>query len=332
MKDGQIQQIGKPMDIYNEPKNAFVADFIGESNIYNATMIGKKLVRFLNHDFKCLDDYPLNEKVDVVVRPEDVIITKPLKGQLTGIITTKVFKGVNYQYTMMIGKNELMVKSSIDYPLNTEFGVKIEPNGIHIMKKSFQTNIYTDAYINNNNQVMIDERPFTCDVTQLIPNSKLEEDGYLYVAKTKKKYDLKNADVVAEIDIDRINIVDDINSEDCEAVGQIVDLVYIGDHYRVIVRTETEEDFVLDTPYTYNLHASGAGHFTDKEIYLNKNDFKIAKLQTKKLFIKLFDNMGVKQLKVTPIKLRFKDIKTNKYNHYIDLVDGKVFDLGDLHV
>jgi len=254
MKDGQIQQIGKPMDIYNEPKNAFVADFIGESNIYNATMIGKKLVRFLNHDFKCLDDYPLNEKVDVVVRPEDVIITKPLKGQLTGIITTKVFKGVNYQYTMMIGKNELMVKSSIDYPLNTEFGVKIEPNGIHIMKKSFQTNIYTDAYINNNNQVMIDERPFTCDVTQLIPNSKLEEDGYLYVAKTKKKYDLKNADVVAEIDIDRINIVDDINSEDCEAVGQIVDLVYIGDHYRVIVRTETEEDFVLDTPYTYNLH------------------------------------------------------------------------------
>lgn len=97
-------------------------------------------------------------------------------------------------------------------------------------------------------------------------------------------------------------------------------------------------DSLTSLPYSVALshghvdHASGAGHFTDKEIYLNKNDFKIAKLQTKKLFIKLFDNMGVKQLKVTPIKLRFKDIKTNKYNHYIDLVDGKVFDLGDLHV
>src|SRR5574344_2861223 len=74
MKDGVIQQIGDPMKIYNEPKNAFVADFIGESNIYNGTIIDKLMVRFLGHNFKCLDNYPLNEKVDVVVRPEDVII------------------------------------------------------------------------------------------------------------------------------------------------------------------------------------------------------------------------------------------------------------------
>src|SRR5574344_274731 len=254
MKDGKIQQIGKPMDIYNEPKNAFVADFIGESNIYNATMIGKKLVRFLNHDFKCLDSFPINEKVDVVVRPEDVIVTKPLKGMLSGVITTKVFKGVNYQYTITIGKNELMLKSTTDYPLDETVGLKIEANGIHIMKKDFQTNIYTDAYINNSNDVMIDELPFKCDVTQLIKDSKLDEDGYLVVSKTKKTYDLKNADVVAEIDIDKIQIVDDINSEDAEAVGEIVDSVYIGDHYRIIVRTSDEEDFVLNTPYTYNLH------------------------------------------------------------------------------
>jgi ABC-type spermidine/putrescine transport systems, ATPase components len=268
MKDGKIQQIGKPMDIYNEPKNAFVADFIGESNIYNATMIGKKLVRFLNHDFKCLDDFPLNEKVDVVVRPEDVIVTKPLKGMLSGVITTKVFKGVNYQYTIIIGKNELMLKSPIDYPLNETVGLKIEPNGIHIMKKDFQTNIYTDAYINNNNEVMIDELPFACDVTQLIKDSKLDEDGYLVVSKTKKTYDLKNADVVAEIDIDKIQIVDNIDSEEAEAVGEIVDLVYIGDHYRIIVRTSDEEDFVLNTPYTYNLHDKVGIHVEKEDIRL----------------------------------------------------------------
>lgn len=268
MKDGKIQQIGTPMKIYNEPKNAFVADFIGESNIYNATMIGKKIVRFLNHDFKCLDDYPLNEKVDVVVRPEDVEIIKPTKAQLCGKIVTKVFKGVNYQYTMMIGKNELLVKSIVDYPLNEEVGLKINPDGIHIMKKDFITNIYTDAYINDKNQVCIDEQPFECDVTQLIKDSKLDEDGYLVVNKTKKKYDLKNADVVAEIDIDKIEIIDDIASDLCQCVGEIVDLVYIGDHYRLIVRTDDEEDFVLNTPYTYNIHDRVGIHVKSEDIRL----------------------------------------------------------------
>ena len=85
-------------------------------------------------------------------------------------------------------------------------------------------------------------------------DSKLDEDGYLVVNKTKKKYDLKNADVVAEIDIDKIEIIDDIDSDLCQCVGEIVDLVYIGDHYRLIVRTDDEEDFVLNTPYTYNAH------------------------------------------------------------------------------
>ncbi len=268
MKDGKIQQIGTPMKIYNEPKNAFVADFIGESNIYNATMIGKKMVRFLNHDFKCLDDYPLNEKVDVVVRPEDVEIIKPTKAQLCGKIVTKVFKGVNYQYTMMIGKNELLVKSIVDYPLDEEVGLKINPDGIHIMKKDFITNIYTDAYINDKNQVCIDEQPFDCDVTQLIKDSKLDEDGYLIVDKTKKRYDLKNADVVAEIDIDKIEIIDDIDSDLCQCVGEIVDLVYIGDHYRLIVRTDNEEDFVLNTPYTYNAHDRVGIHVKSGDIRL----------------------------------------------------------------
>lgn len=254
MKDGVIQQIGTPMNIYNEPKNAFVADFIGESNIYNATFLGKKSVKFLGAEFKCLDNFPVNEKVDVVVRPEDVEVTKVNKGQLNGIITQKVFKGVNFQYTVMIGKNEVLVKSIYDYPLNDEVGLKIKPDGIHIMKKDFVTNTYTDAYINNKNQVMIDETPFDCDVTQLIKGSIIDEEGYLVDKKTNKKYDLKDADVVAEADITSVKIVDDINSEECQAIGEVVDSVYVGDHYRLIVRTKTDEDFVLITPYTYNLH------------------------------------------------------------------------------
>ena len=268
MKDGVIQQIGKPKDIYDEPKNAFVADFIGESNIYNGTMLQDSTVRFLDHNFKCVDTFPLNEKVDVVVRPEDADITSVEDGMIKGKIVTKIFKGVNYQYTLMVGKNELIVKSTKDYPLDKEVGISIEPDLIHIMKKDFTTNIYTDAYINNKNQVVIDDKPFDCDITQLLPNSKLDEEGYLISKDGKHKYDLKDADVVAEVGIEKIEIVDDLNDPKVQAVGEIVDLVYKGDHYRIIVRTDSEEDFVLDTPYSYN--------FFDKVgIYIKPQDIKL---------------------------------------------------------
>ena len=268
MKDGVIQQIGKPKDIYDEPKNAFVADFIGESNIYNGTMLQDSTVRFLDHNFKCVDTFPLNEKVDVVVRPEDIDITSVEDGMIKGKIVTKIFKGVNYQYTLMVGKNELIVKSTKDYPLDKEVGISIEPDLIHIMKKDFTTNIYTDAYINNKNQVVIDDKPFDCDITQLLSNSKLDEEGYLISKDGKHKYDLKDADVVAEVGIEKIEIVDDLNDPKVQAVGEIVDLVYKGDHYRIIVRTDSEEDFVLDTPYSYN--------FFDKVgIYIKPQDIKL---------------------------------------------------------
>lgn len=253
MKDGVIQQIGTPKAIYDEPKNAFVADFIGESNIYNGTIIGTKKVRFLDHNFDCLDDFPLNEKIDVVVRPEDVNITNE-PGMISGVIDNKIFKGVNYQYTIMVGKNELLVKSIYDYKVGTKVNLNITPNGIHIMKKDYTVNTYTDSWINKNNQVMIDESPFDCDITQLLPGSFIDEEGYLVSKDKVHKYDLNDADVVAEIALDKIDVVDDISSDECQVVGQIVDSIYIGDHYRYIVRTENEEDFVFTSQYSYNLN------------------------------------------------------------------------------
>lgn len=253
MKDGVIQQIGTPKAIYDEPKNAFVADFIGESNIYNGTIIGTKKVRFLDHNFDCLDDFPLNEKIDVVVRPEDVNITNET-GMISGVIDNKIFKGVNYQYTIMVGKNELLVKSIYDYEVGTKVNLNITPNGIHIMKKDYTVNTYTDSWINKNNQVMIDESPFDCDITQLLPGSFIDEEGYLVSKDKAHKYDLNDADVVAEIALDKIDVVDDISSDECQVVGQIVDSIYIGDHYRYIVRTENEEDFVFTSQYSYNLN------------------------------------------------------------------------------
>ena len=268
MKDGVIQQIGKPKDIYDEPKNAFVADFIGESNIYNGTIISSSKVRFLDHNFNCVDKFPLNEKVDVVVRPEDVIFKEKDEGMINGVIISKIFKGVNYQYTVMVGKNEVIVKSTQDYPLNVEIGMNIYNDSIHIMKKDFTTNIYTDAWINKENKVMIDDMPFDVDITQLLKDSFVDEEGYLVSKDKKHRYDLNDADVVAEVSIEKVEIIDDLESKEVQAIGEIVDSVYKGDHYQLIVRTINEEDFVLTTPYTYNLNDKVGIHIKKEDIKL----------------------------------------------------------------
>ena len=268
MKDGVIQQIGKPKDIYDEPKNAFVADFIGESNIYNGTIISSSKVRFLDHNFNCVDKFPLNEKVDVVVRPEDVIFKEKDEGMINGVIISKIFKGVNYQYTVMVGKNEVIVKSTQDYPLNVEIGMNIYNDSIHIMKKDFTTNIYTDAWINKENKVMIDDMPFDVDISQLLKDSFVDEEGYLVSKDKKHRYDLNDADVVAEVSIEKVEIIDDLESKEVQAIGEIVDSVYKGDHYQLIVRTINEEDFVLTTPYTYNLNDKVGIHIKKEDIKL----------------------------------------------------------------
>ena len=252
MKDGEIQQVGTPTDIYNEPVNAYVADFVGESNIYNATMFGKLKVKFLNHVFECIDDFPLNEKVDVVVRPEDVILT-PAKGKnndvLVGTIKTKIFKGIHYEYVVMVGKNEVIVQDTKDREIGTSVEINIEPENIQIMKKEYTTNIYTDAWIDKQNNVMISEDPFECDITQLLKGSHVDEDGYL-VGPDGKVYDLTDADVIAEADVSAIEIVDGFDNG--QTNGVIVEMVYVGDHYRILIRTEEEEDFICVSEYSWN--------------------------------------------------------------------------------
>lgn len=249
MKDGMIQQIGTPTDIYNEPKNAFVADFIGESNIYNGTIIDDNHVRFLGTKFECVDKFNKNEKVDVVVRPEDIKLGELGKGMVDGRVVNKIFKGVHYEYTFMVGKNEVIIQDTRDLPVDVEASISIDKEGIHIMKKAFTSNRYDDAYINKNNQVVIADGAFECDITQLIPNSYVDEEGYLIDDKGKK-YDLNDADVIAEIGLTDIEIID--NEDDGVVSGEIVDSIYLGDHYQVIIRTPNDEDFVVDTEYLWN--------------------------------------------------------------------------------
>lgn len=248
MNDGAIQQIGTPVDIYNEPKNAFVADFIGDSNIMNGTIVGTRKVRFVGHVFDMLDDFAINDKVDVVVRPEDVQIVEAGKGQVDGVIISSIFKGIHYEMTFQIGKTEITIQSTVEHRVGEKVGIIIEPDGIHIMAKNYTSNVY-DGYIDKNNKVCFADGAFDCDVTKLYPGSHLDEEGYL-ITLEGEKIDLTDTEVKVEVPLDKIEIID--NEEDGTVSGTIVSILYKGDHYQVIVRTEEEEDFVIDTEYIWN--------------------------------------------------------------------------------
>ena len=145
MADGEIQQIGTSTDIYNEPKNAFVADFIGESNILDGTMLDDLKVKFSGHVFDCVDKgFGKNTPVDVVVRPEDVDIVPIEKGMLRGTVTSVTFKGVHWEIIVDIGGFKWMIQTTDYCAPNAEIGLFIDPDAIHIMEKSEYSDMYGD--------------------------------------------------------------------------------------------------------------------------------------------------------------------------------------------
>ncbi|MDE7177096.1 MAG: ABC transporter ATP-binding protein [Lachnospiraceae bacterium] len=136
MNQGYIQQIGSPESIYNEPENAFVADFIGDSNIIPATMIEDKLVEILGTRFACVDTgFGRNKPVDVVIRPEDVILVEPADGIIQGVVTHLIFKGVHYEMEVTANGFEWLVHSTTLFPVGKEVGIHVDPFNIQIMNK-----------------------------------------------------------------------------------------------------------------------------------------------------------------------------------------------------
>ena len=145
MNEGSIMQIGTPTDIYNEPSNAYVADFIGESNIIDGVMLADRSVRFAGHTFECVDGgFEKNEPVDVVVRPEDVDVVATDKGMLTGKVTSVTFKGVHYEIIVDIDGFKWMIQSTDYVAPEAVIGVYVEPDAIHIMKKSEYSDMFGD--------------------------------------------------------------------------------------------------------------------------------------------------------------------------------------------
>ena len=136
MNQGYIQQVGTPGDIYNEPKNAFVADFIGDSNILSATMVHDRLVNILGANFPCVDEgFGQKKPVDAVIRPEDIDLVKPEDGIIRGVVTHVIFKGVHYEMEVMANNYEWLVHSTDMFPVGAEVGLRVDPFDIQIMKK-----------------------------------------------------------------------------------------------------------------------------------------------------------------------------------------------------
>ena len=248
LSEGRIQQIGTPEDIYNEPQNAFVADFIGESNIFKGIMTGHMKVRFCGGEFIGMDDVAEGTLGDVVVRPEDVIITKPEDGIVEGEVVSVIFKGMHYEVTVESGKYEMVIRTTKCYSVGERIGMKLEPDGIHIMlaedhTTSFVTNINSDYTLDFNGKVI------NCDLTKVIPKSSMKDN--VLVDENNEAVDTAKLKVMVSIQPYDIRMSD--NVDEGLVSGHIINLIYKGDHYSYVVRTEYGHDLIVDDEYLWNM-------------------------------------------------------------------------------
>lgn len=248
MSEGRIQQVGTPEDIYNEPKNAFVADFIGESNIFNGIMTDKLKVRFCGAEFECLDDIEHGTQVDVVVRPEDILVGAPETGAVKGKVISVVFKGVHYEITVLSGKNEIVIQSTKSAQVGAEVGLNIEPDGIHVMPAERALN-RIETGVDKNYKLEFMNGAILCDLSKIVPSSHYEED--VLVDASGDVIDYEKLKVVLSIRPDDITMSD--NQDEGILSGHIINLIYKGDHYSYVVRTEDDEDFIVHDEYLWNM-------------------------------------------------------------------------------
>lgn len=228
MSEGKIQQIGTPTDIYNEPINSFVADFIGESNILNGTMIKDKLVNFCGREFECVDEgFGENAPVDVVIRPEDLYIF-PVSdaAQLCGVVQSCIFKGVHYEMVVLCGNYEIIVQDYHAFDVGSEVGLLIKPFDIHIMKKERTCNTFEGRMIDASHVEFLGCE-FECTPVDLSDASKDWEH------------------VQVEVDFDKVILQDD--EEDGTLTGEVKFILYKGNHYHLTVLSDWDENVFVDT-------------------------------------------------------------------------------------
>lgn len=249
MSEGKIQQIGTPEDIYNEPKNAFVADFIGESNIFNGIMTGSMKARFAGGEFITVDDVKEGTQITAVIRPEDVQIVSPSEGQIKGIVSDVIFKGMHYEITVESGRYEMVIQSTKSATVGDQVGMKVEPDGIHIMIAEDHTN-YFNVDMNRDHRLEYNGTILDTSLTKIIKGSKRNEDKQL-VDANGEIIDPDKIRIIAAIEPGDIKMTDD--AEESLVQGVITSLIYTGDHYSYVVSTDVGQDFIVDDEYLWNM-------------------------------------------------------------------------------
>ncbi len=249
MSEGRIQQIGTPEDIYNEPQNAFVADFIGDSNIFNGIMTGKLKARFCGGTFSCVDDIEVGTHITAVVRPEDIVITAPEDGIIQGKISSVIFKGIHYEITVESGKSEVVIQTIHHANVGDLIGMKVAPDNIHIMIAEDHTNIFA-ADINKDFKLEYNGQLLDTSVTKIFPKSRRAADGTL-LDSNGDAIDPKKVKIFISIQPQDIQLTDNIESGLVQ--GYISDLIYKGDHYSYVIKSDIGQDFVVDNEYLWNM-------------------------------------------------------------------------------
>ena len=225
LNEGKIQQVGTPVDIYNEPVNAFVADFIGESNILKGRMLHDRRVAFIKHEFDCVDEgFGEDVPVDVVVRPEDIYFTNdPAKCQFKATVKTCTFKGVHYEMFVDTDTGyELMIQDYDPYPVDSEVMLYIDPDDIQVMKKERTANVY-EGEVTADGKVEFLDAEFECNT-----------EGYGSGDKVK-----------VTVRFEKVDLLD--HEDEAQTTGHVEFILYMGDHYHLTVRTESGEKIWVDT-------------------------------------------------------------------------------------
>lgn len=232
MSNGRIQQIGTPTDIYNEPANAFVADFIGESNILDGVMRHDCLVKVAGKEIECVDKgFGKDEKVDVVIRPEDIVISQDIgKAQFIGKITSSIFKGVHYEMLAVADGYEFVIQNYQHYDVGQTIGMSVVPDNIHIMHSNSQENLF-DGIVKNDT------------ITFLGCEFKLSE--------VQKNGITTEGQVKVHVPCDEIELTD--NQEDGTFTGDVSFILYKGNHYHLTVDTDWGEKLYVDTQDQWDL-------------------------------------------------------------------------------
>jgi len=252
MNEGKIQQIGTPTDIYNEPKNEFVADFIGESNILAGRMICDRKVEFIGHEFDCVDEgFGEDVPVDVVVRPEDIYIMKKTDAaQFVGTVKSCIFKGVHYEmFVDTDSGNELMIQDYNGFEVGSTVGMLVRPEDIQVMKKPCTANEFEGEMVSSK-EVKFMDAVFECQETGLEAGTKVK----------------------VEVPFEEVDLLD--NQEDGIACGFVSFILYKGNHYHLTVTTDEGYKVLVNTNEVWDkLDLVG--------INIKPEDIRITRIDTK---------------------------------------------------